>query len=263
MAEPPSASSTARSRKWLWIPAVAALVLAAFFLKRLAPGDKAAPLVAELRDGGVTIGLDAEGMLHAPDRFSAPDKVLLADALKSKSLPLAALPSDLVVPPGTWSASAASDDFGPISPMFAILYTDRPEFRWRPLEGAVTYEVHLFDAEFHEVDSSGTTREKHWTPVAPLSRGALYQWQIVANRKEGPVRVPASPAADAKFRILDVATFARVEAARAEPAPSHLLAAILLAKAGIKDEVQKELDALASENPGSELVSKLGASLQN
>ena len=76
------------------------------------------------------------------------------------------------------------------------------------------------------------------------------------------MRTPTPPAADARFRVLNTQTFDKVEAARAAP-PAHLLAAILLAKAGMKEEARKEMEALAEANPTSALVQSMIANLEH
>ncbi len=249
-----------RSRRFLWIPALAAAaVVLVVVVARRPSGPKVEPLIASVQDAGGVIGLDAAGVLHAPGALDEADKNLLIDALKSKSLPLAALPSDLVTAPGTLLGTATPDEFAPLAPLSVTLYTDRPEFQWQPLKGAITYEIQIFDNEFHEVDSSGTIKETKWTPVRPLARGALYQWQVLANKKDGVERTPTPPSADAKFRVLDARAFARIETARA--AKDHLLAAVLLAKAGMKDEASKEIDALSASNPSSDLVKQFASAL--
>jgi hypothetical protein len=43
----------------------------------------------------------------------------------------------------------------------------------------------------------------------------------------------------------------------------HFLAAVLLAKAGMKEEVRKEIDAVAVLNPGSDLVKEIAAGLDH
>jgi hypothetical protein len=213
------------------------------------------PVVAELRDGSGTLQLDSNGVLHAPSPMDAADQMALTEALKSRSLPLAAIPSDLAAPPGTLLGPSKPDEFSPLAPLSLTVYSDRPQFRWQALTGALTYELQIFDAEFREVDSSGRIQATEWIPVRPLARGALYQWQIIAYRANDSVRTPTPPAPDARFRVLNSESFQKIEAARAMQ--EHFLAAVLLAKAGMKEEVRKEMDAVAALNPGSELVKEM------
>ncbi len=267
---PVSVKTPAHSRwpRLLWIPALAAaFVIGVLLWKRPDPADVAKtearpPVFMEsLNDAGGKVELDTTGVVHAPAGVEQGQETLLADAIKAKSLPLAALPSDLAAPPGTLLGPSKPDEFAPLAPLSTVVYSDRPDFSWQPLQGALSYEVQIFDSEFREVDSSGKIRATNWTPVRGLSRGALYQWQIVAYRAADAVRAPTPPAADARFRVLNAQTFDKVEAARAAPA-AHLLAAILLAKAGMKEEARKELEAVAGANPNSALVREMIANLE-
>lgn len=254
------------ARHWprlFWIPALAAaLVLAVVLWKRPSASLQSAStpaFTAELRDAGGVVGLDASGVLHAPAGVAEADQALLAEALKTKALAVVGIPVDLTAPPGTLLGTFKPDEFAPLAPLSIMVYSDRPEFTWQGLKGAQTYEVQVFDSDFKEVDSSGKIRETHWTPVQALPRGALYQWQVIAYRANDSVRTPTPPAPDARFRVLNAEMFGKIEAARAGSA--HLLAAILLAKAGMKDEARKELDALAAENPDSAVAREMIASL--
>jgi hypothetical protein len=265
----PAVAKPASPSRWprlLWIPALAAALVVGVVLWRRPDASKpeARPpaFIAGIEDGGGTVNLDTNGVVHAPAGVEQGQETLLADAMKAKSLPLAAIPSDLAAPPGTLLGPSKPDEFAPLAPLSMLVYSDRPEFRWQPLKGALTYEVQVFDSEFREVDSSGKIRETQWTPVRPLARGALYQWQITAYRAAESVRVPTPPAPDARFRVLNAETYTKIEAARTAPQPAHFLAAILLAKAGMKEEARKEMDAVAAANPNSQLVREIIAELE-
>ena len=260
--QPVKAPVTRRWPRLLWIPALAAaLVVGVVLWNRPGPGDvsKSPTISAGLNDAGGMVQLDTSGALHVPVGVEQGQETLLADAIQAKSLPLAAIPSDLAAPPGTLLGPSKPDEFAPLAPLSIIVYSDQPELRWQGLQGAQSYEVQVFDSEFREVDSSGKIRETHWTPVGPLARGALYQWQVIAYRTGDSVRTPTPPAPDARFRVLNAETFSKIEAARAGSA--HLLAAILLAKAGMKDEARKEMDAVAAAKPDSAIVKEMIANL--
>jgi hypothetical protein len=263
-AKPAKAPVPFRWPRLLWIPALATALLG-ILLWRHPDASKNVPapppVVAQLRDGSGTFQLDSNGVLHAPSTLDAPDQMALTEALKSRSLPLAAMPSDLAAPPGTLLGPSKPDEFSPLAPLSITVYTDRPQFRWQGLEGALTYELQIFDAEFRDVDASGKIQATEWTPVKPLARGALYQWQVNAYRAHDSTRTPTPPAPDARFRVLNSESFQKIEAARAMQ--EHFLAAILLAKAGMKEETRKEMDAVAVLNPGSELVKAIAAGLDH
>lgn len=276
-ARPVKAPARWRWPRLIWVPALAAAAVALVVVvwrrpeaapveqsKAIAPPAETKPpaYVASLNDAGGMIQLDVNGFVHVPGGVEHGQETLLADVMKEKALPLAALPSDLAAPPGTLLGPSKPDEFAPLGPLSAIVYTDRPEFRWQALAGATAYEVQIFDSGFRQLDSSGKIRQTSWTPVRPLPRGGLYQWQVIAYRGDDTVRTPTPPAPDARFRILNAQTFEKVEAARTGAQPAHLLAAILLAKAGMKEEARKELESLAAENPDSQLVKEITDKLQ-
>lgn len=267
----PSEPVRARFRwpRLLWIPALAAALVVGFMLLQRSsppsgPGTASAPpppqkMLAELRDGNGPVQLDSSGVLHAAAGIDDADRMALTEALKSRSLPLAATPSDLAAPPGTLLGPSKPDEFSPLAPLSITVYSDRPQFHWQGLTGALTYEIQIFDSEFREVDSSGKIKDTEWTPVKPLARGALYQWQVIAYRANDSARTPTPPAPDARFRILNSEVFGKVEAARTMQ--EHFLAAVLFAKAGMKEEARNEMAEVALLNPGSDLVKQLASGL--
>ena len=193
--------------------------------------------------------LDSSGQLHAPSGVPAESRKTLASVLSAHALPMAAAPADLAPVPG--SLPPPQD----LSPAGIMVLSDTPQLRWPAADGADGYEITIFDSEFKELDASGRTRQTTWTPVRPLPRGALYQWQITIWRDDKQELLP--PDSGFKFRVLDAATARRVRAALASNPPEHLLAASLCANAGLRQETREELGALAAANPGSTLVQEL------
>jgi hypothetical protein len=250
------ARRAARSLRW-WVVFLAVLAVVGV-LGWKAARERAAmrqPAVV-LQDAGGTILLDVSGKLKAPPAVPAGERAALAQVLKDGKIPMAALPADLLAEPGTLRRRSTTDESWPVSPLRNVIFSDRPEFRWKATPDADFYEITVFDTESHEIDSSGKISTTTWTPVRPLPRGALYQWQIVAWQGDKAVRAPAPPEAAAKFRVLDAQIAARIEKTRHAQPPSHLLAAVLCARAGLRTETLEELKALAAANPQSKLVQK-------
>jgi hypothetical protein len=265
----PNVSAMAR-RQWLWISAAAAAVIALTILgwqtmrSRMAapvevannqpPADKYRVL---LRDGGGNIVLRDDGTLSVPVAVGETEKPLIAEALRTGALPLAAPPSDLAIRPGTLRGPSSAPSFAPLAPLGTVVLSDQPAFQWEPLERAQSYRVQVFDSDYREVASSGALKVTEWRPERPLARGKLYQWQVSAVRGGETVRSPVPPAPEARFRIVDGETAGRIAAAQ----PSHLAAAILCAQAGLRDEARQELEQVRAANPDAEIVKKLLASL--
>ena len=57
-----------------------------------------------------------------------------------------------------------------IEPVGSVLLTDRPAFRWSPLEGATAYVVEIFDGEFNLVAASPLIGGS-WAAPMSLPRG--------------------------------------------------------------------------------------------
>jgi hypothetical protein len=240
------------SKSW-WL-AVAGLAAIGWFVSRHVRDYAGPAVVLSLHDAAGNIELDSSGGLHAPDAFSKDGRRTVAAVLNTHALPMAAVPADLAAVPGSMPQPAD------LYPAGVSVLSDTPEFHWPAVEGSSGYEITIFDSEFRELDSSGRTIKNAWAPVRPLTRGALYQWQITTWQGDKQDVTPAG--SGIKFRVLDQAAAKRVEAALDDRAPSHLLAAALCASAGLKPEARQQLDALAAANPGSPFVQELIAGVR-
>lgn len=137
---------------------------------------------------------------------------------------------------------------------------DRPIFRWSELEGATSYVVEIYDAQFNPAASSPPLRISNWTSP-PLARGQIYSWQIKAIREGQEFIAPRPPAPQARFKIVDRATADEIARARRDHASSHLLPGLLYARAGLLAEAEVEFRALQKSNPDSDVARKLLASV--
>jgi len=134
----------------------------------------------------------------------------------------------------------------------------RPTFRWSPQADATHYQVSIYDQELNRVAQSGLVTNVSWQPDAPLKRGAVYQWEVVAYREGQDLgKAPKPPAPEAKFRVLEEAQLREIEAARRESGSSHLALGVVYTRAGLLQEAERELDALARSNPDSPLARRL------
>jgi hypothetical protein len=145
----------------------------------------------------------------------------------------------------------------PLSPIATIVRTTRPVFRWSPHPGARGYVVTIYGPDFDQVMSSPALTETTWTAAAALKQGITYQWQVTADTSEGPVRAPAPPAPDARFRVIDAAAGKTLARDLARAGSSKLLKGLLLAQAGVLDEAEQTFEALRAENPDSKRVADL------
>ncbi len=237
----PQAKQRARIWPWLAVAAAAVMIVGGTIVALTRHPRPPAPVAA----------------VNIPAGWPAADRALVEEALRSGHLPLAPRPSDLLSREGQLLGPSSADPFALLAPLGAIVESDRPEFRWQPVDRATSYRVEIYDVRFHPVLRSPELSKTEWTPARPLPRGEFYRWQIVADIGGARISVPSPPSPAAVFRILDSATEARVEGARATGPMGHLLAAAILAQAGIEAESRKELDFLPAETRGLPQVQKL------
>jgi hypothetical protein len=147
--------------------------------------------------------------------------------------------------------------FAPRSPLGTRVSTDRPTFRWTAHPGARTYEVAVFDQDLQKQLTSGPVAATEWTPAQALARGRIYLWQVTALAGGQRITAPAPPAPEARFEVAGTDVMAEVERKRTQAPGSHLVAALALVEAGLLDEAEAELAALAAGNPGSPEVARL------
>src|SRR5215475_9573371 len=111
--------------------------------------EGAAMVVAQLNDGAGQVVLNADGKLSGIERLSPGYEQMIRDALSSERLEKPPLLAGLVRPD---ALSMRGDDnqgnkFSVIAPVGIVMLSDRPTFRWSPLEGATGYVVEVYDAK--------------------------------------------------------------------------------------------------------------------
>jgi hypothetical protein len=149
-----------------------------------------------------------------------------------------------------------SADYGLLNPISIIVESQAPTFRWRPLVGADNYMVTIYQ-DSKKVVMSDSLTVTQWKVITPLERGAIYTWQVRANRKGAEVVMPPPAAAAAKFKVLEASKLEEIRTARQSQRRSHLRLGILYAEAGMLDEAEKELKKLLIANPKSPVVQSL------
>jgi hypothetical protein len=163
--------------------------------------------------------------------------------------------------PATLLGPSSAAGFAPLTPLGTRVRSDRPTFRWSPHPTARTYEITVFDQDLHRALASGPVASTEWTPVQPLSRGRVFLWQVSAVTERERITVPAPPAPEARFEVASPGLLSEVESRRAQDPASHLVAALAFVEAGLLDDADAELRALAAQNPGSPEVARLQGAL--
>ncbi|HEX5081256.1 MAG TPA: zf-HC2 domain-containing protein [Blastocatellia bacterium] len=222
---------------------------------------EAAPMIVRLNDGGSSLALDAQGRLVGAGQWPSEYRQMAAEALSNQKAPGSPLLAGLRRPGG--SLMGAGDDgkrFAIIAPSGKVLLSDRPAFKWTRLDGADSYVVEIYDAQFNLITSSPALTGLSWTS-RQLARGQVYSWQVKAVSGGQEFIAPHPTAPQAKFRILDQTAAAEIARARRDYASSHLLLGLLYARAGLLAEAEQEFRALQKANPDSGAARKLLASV--
>ncbi len=242
-----------RPRAWFlprWVaPALAAaavLLLAVAVYHR--PAAQPA-LVASLRDGGAVIGLNARGELRGLDAASPQEREWVRQTLRGSALP--AWPGMDGEARGVLRGAPAAkpSEFRVVAPLDTRVLEDRPRFVWGPEPGARQYQVVVTDQNLEVLARSELLTAREWQPPVALPRGVVLLWQVRALSGTTATTTPAPPDPPARFEIASAEVAARILSLRAAPQPSHLLLAVICARAGLREEASQELALLGRENP--------------
>ena len=150
-----------------------------------------------------------------------------------------------------------------MDPTGVVIETDRPTFRWRPLEGAQHYVVNIYDAKLRKVSNSDPISGTEWTTPNSLERGVTYSWQISALKDGETVVTPKPPLPQARFRVLDQHAVAALAKLKEFAGRSHLALGVFYWKHGLIEASEREFQALAKANPNSTVVTELLASIRS
>jgi len=244
-----------RPRPWIKPAGIAAaILLAALAIWRFGK-DPGPSITIALRDNGRTVGFDSAGRLTGLESLDSETTARLTGLLRGGKWDVQ-LPAVLAAPATSFlGPDGAATAFTAISPMGKVVLDDRPVFSWNPLQGA-TYRVQVTDEQFQPVAESETLTQPTWRPAQRLPRGRLLLWQVAATRGSETTRAPQPPQPEARFFIATAEVGARIAAAQARTPVSRLQLAMLYAEAGMRAECERELQLLAGENKGSELIGR-------
>jgi hypothetical protein len=257
ISEPVSNGPDSRRGRWTnWfrfgIPAaVAATALLAIFVMRTEP------VLVALNDGGGRVTLYASGKLGGIDRVPEGYQAVVRTALESGRAEFPAELSTLSAGGGVLRGTTRGESFPLLGPIATFVDTDRPQFRWGAVPGAEFYVVEIFAAGARLVSSSSRLMQQEWTPESPLPRGIQLTWQVKARRAGRDILAPTGDAPEARFEILPESRSAELADARRRLAGFHLLLGLTYAKAGVLDDAERELAALAQANPSSQEARRL------
>jgi hypothetical protein len=219
-------------------------------------------VVASLDDNGRKIQLDSKGILVGLEELPEASRSLVRSVLTTKNLLKPEVLEKLTAPSITlMDPTARENSFGLLAPSGIVIATDHPTLRWQALEGATSYTVSVFDADFNLVTRSAPQTATQWTTPA-LRRGMIYSWEVVAVRNGQEVRSPVAPAPRAQFKILEAEKLRELTNLKKHSPISHLALGLTYARFGLLGEAEGQLQILARENPNSPVATRLLRTVQ-
>jgi anti-sigma factor RsiW len=215
-------------------------------------------VIIALDDGGSRITLDNAGHIEGLEELPPSYQQAVREALVAQRLAPSSALAGVGGPGGAMmGGSDKGVSFALLNPVGEVVRTDRPVFRWSPLEGASGYVVKIYDSNYQKVAGSPELQGTEWSVSQPLARGRIYRWEVTANKNGAQVTSPQPPAPEAKFKVLEQTAADELEEAQARYTQSHLTLGILYTRAGLLDDAEREFQALVSANPNSALARKL------
>jgi hypothetical protein len=228
------------------------------------PRPATSPVVVSLNDGAGRVTLTADGTLTTSRALAGSDAERVKQALLTRRLASSPVLDHVKTGAGTLMGGAGGPRFRLASPVGTMVEDERPTLAWSRLAGAHGYEVTISDvaANYAHVVTSPRLRETVWTVPTPLTRGRTYSWQVVAFTAEGEVKAPSAEQGEARFAVMSLDAAEAVVKARIAYKDEHLVLGVTYAAAGLLDEAEAELGALAAANPGSSVAADLLRSLR-
>ena len=218
-----------------------------------AVSDPETPQVAvALDDAGGRVTLNAGGEIEGLPPLSPAARQAVRNALAEGRVRPAPVPTGLRGKPETlMGGPEGTQPFSLVGPVGRIVRDARPRLSWRPLAGASGYTVTVLDADLKPVAASPPLSGTSWVVPRRLERGRVYTWQVTALKDGEEVIAPAAPAPPARFKVLEAALDDELSRLERAGARSHLALGVLYARAGLLEQAERELRALARANPQS------------
>lgn len=218
--------------------------------------------IEQLRDGNRVVTFDREGNVSGLPAASAAT-ISTLQQLFIGSLPVGPV-AQLNSRPGVMLGASGEPAIAVlVAPVGTVVRDQRPTFRWRLGDDAgMPVSIGVYDREFNRVAGSAKTTGSKWKCSTSLRRGEVYRWQITIHYGGREVVVPSPPSPEARFKVLSEQELREIDRVEQLEATSHLMAGAAYLNAGLLDDAERELRALADANPGSAVASRLLASLR-
>jgi hypothetical protein len=220
--------------------------------------------VAILKDRGGEVTIDKNGRITGLDELSETNRQYIAQAALSEHLEP---PDGLRHLSGEQSGLRGNDNgrqgFRLVYPVRRVVIDNRPLFQWESLSDVSSYRVYVLDANGNQVGESEelAPTKTQWKAPAPLPRGQVFSWTVVAVVDGKKVVSPSASAPEIKFAVLSAENFQELTSLK--KSNSHLALGVFYARAGLLNEAEREFQSLLKLNPQSELTKKLLQSVRS
>jgi hypothetical protein len=215
-----------------------------------------------LSDGPITV--DKSGELNGLENLSPATRQAIRQGVETGKVRTAA--NSLGGSTSVLMSEGSTESGVPFAletPVGRVTIEDRPQLRWKPLKGATGYQVAVVDDKFRIIETSGQLTTTSWQPSKPLPRGTNYSWQVTATLPDGSKSMsPASPAPQARFRVVERDIHDDIQTQLRSDNPSHLALGVAYARAGLKQEARREFEKLVKQNPDSQIARRLLRSMR-
>ena len=147
-----------------------------------------------------------------------------------------------------------------VTPVGTIVREVRPRLRWQGCTEATSYVVSLGvvgsdEPALRQELPAGRT---DWPPLAPLRRGAVYEWRVEARRGAEVIdRAPHQSASGVRFEVLGTVETAELEKIERQNSGNPLILGTAYLRAGLWEAAAGKYRQLALEHPKSVMAERL------
>jgi len=214
--------------------------------------------VVALNDGRSTITLNKDGTVTGLDDVPPETKRDVATALVAEKIEPPAVLNSLA--PESTTLRGIGNKGAPftlVSPGRTVIIENSPVFKWEQLSGASAYRVYVLDSRGRQAAKSEdlSSAINEWKPSAPLDRGNIYSWVVIAVVDGKEIVSPGAAAPAMKFQVLSADDLQKLD--QLKLTRSHLVLGVFYAKVGLLGEAEREFQELASLNPDDKVAKKL------
>jgi hypothetical protein len=227
--------------------------------------DSSTERIILLKDNGANLKVDPSGGIVGLNNLSPGIQRPIKEALLAAEIRKPEVLAELTGVQGPVRGTTESKtSFKLLSPSGVVLFSDRPVFKWEPLEGATGYRILVADAANQEAAASGplSSATTQWTPSVALRRGGIYTWVVIATVNGTEVTAPAATAPEMRFKLLDDGKVRELNLLR-RSTKSHLALGVFYAREGMLAEAEQEFQQLVNDNPESPVAVKLLRTVQS